>query len=382
MSFISLGWTPEINQILIEFTRVSVMSLAFITALYGFFTRESYLKEGADRFLFVIFFMGISVLLSITSLIMKVLCYGMISIFILIIAMIVFIFGWVILLLGFWRIYGRIYHMRQKRFMKHIPFISKIYLFFKRKDLYIGAMKERRCFSLKPFNLHDNEIDQAKKNGASIFIFGDVEVNLSRIAMDILVEGLKNGETGDYVCCQRPPGHIWQEIASHYDLEDHKDTKPTFIDAYTQNFGFSDEIFKLNTNELTEKDGGTGLTVIPARTIASIHTASNTSWYINRKDSRGKRNPHRMIYDRLSSLIAFSGIEHINSFIRHFMVAEKFYGMITIIVETRNSPMEMINTIYDLADYVIEYEIKQGKLCASMKKRLVFDFSPEHTTCL
>lgn len=354
-------------SILYEFARFSIMSLAFIVALYAFFAKEARLREGAERLLLVIFLIGISALLSTVALMATFNGHDSTAVWSLNSAMVMFFCGWGVLLFNFWKIYGRLYHMRQKRFWKYVPPFFWVYKLLPKR--YAFNILERESFTLRPYDLTETERQNFFK-GATIFILGDSRVDLTRIAIDLLVDGLQNKETGDYVCCHRPPDQVWQDIVSGYPSMVRADIKPTFIDAYSPNFGFDDEVLKEKLANLRDTSGGLGIHIISARTVAGIHTAGNTSWYINKKKvvGAGPRRPHRTVYDRLSALSPFSSVEQINNYIHHFMAAEKTYGMITIIIETFDSPKEIIATVSDLADYVIEYTAEAAKTYAAFKK--------------
>lgn len=360
------------TPVLLEFARVSLMSLAFVVALYAFFAKEPRLREGAERLLLVIFIVGVSALLAIVSLMGTLNEWAYVAKWSANAAMVVFSLGWGVLLLSFWRLYGRLYHMREKRFWKYVaPFSSAYGLLSKR---YVLDALPRKAFALPPYTFEKKE-SATIMNGYTIFLLGAKEVDLTRIAIHILVDGLRHGETGDYVCCHRPPDQIWREITTYYPDVLTATVKPAFIDAYSPNFGFDDEILKEKLAHLTARAGGYSVDVIPARTIPGIHTAGNTSWYISKKKAHGAgpRRPHRTVYDHLSALVPFSSVEQITNFVHHFMAGEKAYGMITVVIEMKDSPREVINTIYKLADCVIEFEVEAGTTYASMKKGKYLD---------
>ncbi len=349
--------------LLLEFTRLGIMSLAFVVALYAFFAKEPRLREGAERLLAVIFLLGISAVASTVALVATHSGPNKYEGYFAATALTLFISGWVILLAGFWRLYGHIYHMRERRFLKYVaPFR---WLYSLRSKRWAKNSRDRRTFSLPYFQLTDIECAQMFRGG-TILIRGGCDVDLSRIAIAVLADGLVAGETGDYVCCQRPPSVIWDAMRRQFpSLEEAGALRPSFIDAFSPNYGFDDEILKEELASLREI-GGYGLNVITAKTIPGIHTAGNTSWYMNKKKLTGAgamlRPPHRTVYDRLSALTVFSGSEQIKNFMHHFSAAERAYRMLSIIVESDAAPKEIMETATDLADCVVDFRREAGVL--------------------
>jgi len=356
------------EQLAFEFARLSLMSLAFVVALYAFLAKESRLREGIDKLLLVVFLVGCSSLLSVLSLFALENDFDEAAHHFVNAAIVVFSSAWVVLLFSFWRVYGRRFHMREKRFFKYVPPFAWLRSFLPAR--YESTAEQRTSFSLEPFALDKESLDSLS-SGCSVLIVGDPKLDLSRVALHYFAEGLANGETGDYVCCHVPPYQAWDVLRTAYPLkwDDSNVERPHFIDAFSGNLAFGDTILQLKMAYLTAKDG-LGMKVVPARGVAGVHTACNTSWRKNKKKraGRGARKPHRMVYDRLSTLVPFSSTEQIINYIMHCCVSERAYGMISIFVEPSTAPEDVLNAAYQAVDCVIECERKDNQLLARLAK--------------
>jgi len=372
-------------EVILEFLTIAIASSAFTVALYTFFGKESRLRESANYLLWVIFIFGLSTLISIGSLLFSILNMQAYAISCLSAGIIVYIFGWGGFLFTFWKIYGRMYHMREKRFAKYVFPLRFFYNLIEKR--YATTMRERRSFSLLPYDF-DKEDQRIINKGYTFLFISDNSQIARRKAMEVLVNGLEEDETADYVCCERPPYQIWQEFKTFYPQVVRYTKNITLIDAYSPNFWFDDEIQR---EKLKEIGGGTvgseGIRIIRARTVAAIHTASNTSWYMNKKQLEksggGLRKPHRTVYDTASTLAIFSGLEQIKTYFYHCLASEKSYGMITVIVEPASENKELIEFLSRLVDCVIEFKVKNGRNFVKMIKADGLDFAKylEETEC-
>lgn len=357
----------------VEFARLALLSLAFVVALYSFFAKEPRLREGADSLLLVIFVFGVAALLSGVSLATLVgkargigrACWSG--------SICLFTAGWLLLLANFWKLYGRLYHMRERRFWKYMrPFI---WITDRRSKRYVENMRPRQSFSLRTYQLSKAELCVIQ-NGYVFLVTGEPGCNLSRVAIDLLVDGFQLEETGDYVTCHRPPDLVWNEVVEVCpSVKMSKVSGPSIVDAFSPNFGYNDEVLRRAIDNLTSEEGGYGVTIIPARTLAAIHSASSTSWYIAKKKAEGKgpRKPHRMVYDRLSALSPFGSVEQISNFILHFMAAERGYGMITVVVEPSDSPALVLSSATAAADCIVECRSVGGRMQSRMRRGRLLD---------
>lgn len=355
----------DFKELILSLTRISVMALAFVTALYSFFEKEPKLKESGSKLLTVIFLFGVSSIFCILSIFFYSYPNLCVARYMLQFGIIIFAFGWIVFLASFWKLYGRIYHLREKRFWKYVFPFSIGYRLLSRK--YALTMRERASFVFAPFQLSD-ALTQSILNGYTFLFLSQSEVvNLARLkAFELIINGLGQGETADYVTCEIHPYLIWQDMEKHFPQVHNHINHVTMIDVYSPNYSFNDEILEEKSKEICVMPGGEGLMIYEAKTIAGIHSAINTSWYKSKKQLKNQgpqiRRPHRMVYDKLSSLAKFSGVEEIEKYFYHSLSAEKGYRMITIIVESSDAPESLKNSLIRLVDCVVNFSIDDNNI--------------------
>ncbi len=133
----------------------------------------------------------------------------------------------------------------------------------------------------------------------------------------------------------------------------------SIIDCFSPHYAFDDKVLKFKKDEYIKK----GYTFYEAKTFSDIHTANNSSWYRFRKiceneEKNQYRIPHRTIYDTLSILNNFSSEEQYLRFLRHVIISEKSYSMITMIVEPKSIDYKIKLDLMRMSDYVIDVNDK------------------------
>ncbi len=354
-------------QFIFGFASISTASLAFIVGLYAFFDSHSRLQESAYNIVATIFFFSLSTLLLVISLIMTVNAVIYIGLIIAEIGLVVFSLGWLLLFRTFFLLYGRVSHMRDRRFIKYIfPFSIINGL---RSKKYALTVRPRNSFNLGPYSLVDEEA-KIISQGYSILFIGPKHLTTQLIAIDILVDGINNGETANYVCCNRPPYQVWGWFKIGVSLSANLFQRVILIDAFSPHLGFDDEILK-DANEEIEREG---VTIIQAKGMAGIHSAGNTAWYktknILKREGLKYRIPNRIVYDNLSSLSSISSSDLVRSFYQHCVASERKYGMITIFAESEDTDPEILSAIEGVVDAILVFSVNEnsGEIEVEAKK--------------
>lgn len=368
---------------------LSSLSLAFTAALYTLFSKNYNLKAGANGLLFVLFTLSLSTVLAIFSAFsrialpivfdlrfisdkLQITFYPTISVKFLYISASLYIISWIGLFWVFLKAYSRIYHLKEKRFIKYMFPFCWITEKFRRWKKYELEMIQRDYTStfLKslPFLFDENDRNIIK-DGYSFLLTGKSNINISDFALQLLIDGINNKETANYVCVDKHPSQIWEKAKKiKPDITEHN-KEIIFIDAYTPNYGFDDEILA----DKLEKIKDDGVEIVQGKTIAGVHSATGTAFKIikkHEKEKKGKktRKPNRMVYDSLSTLEYASSIEQIKIFFNHCIPAEKNYGMITFIVEHDDSNEKMLNVLKRLVDGIIEFKEENNQIFLNITK--------------
>lgn len=280
----------------------------------------------------------------------------------LILFVVFFIISWLYLCKTFYIIYGSLYHLRKKRFLKYTKLFGSIYERFFHKSFYEKNYRERTNFKLDCISsISDKDLEKLKHGGTILFLYKDDD-DYSKLIHDFIIETVDSGETIDYVSTYRSPIELCKSFS---DSQITKITKRlSIIDCFTPHYSFDDKVNKFAKEDYTKK----GFKFFDAESFAEIHTATNNSWYRFRKLCKVEENqyriPHRTIYDTLSSLIRFSSEELYFLFLRHAIYSEKSYGMISLIVEPITLKEELKNDLIRMADVVFVLtngEIKNNK---------------------
>lgn len=270
------------------------------------------------------------------------------------ICVIIFILSWVYLCKIFYTIYGSLYHLRKKRFLKYTKILGWFYEKFFHKTFYEKNYRKRDNLKINTFLNIDNQKLQKIRDGGTILILYKDSTDYSKIVSDYIVETIDDGETVDYVITYKSPVELCKSFSDRQMLDIVKHL--SVIDCFTSHYGFDDKVVKFAKEEYTQK----GYKFYDADSFAEIHTAANNSWYRFRKVCQTEENqfriPHRTIYDTLSSLIRFSSEELYFLFLRHVISSEKSYGMISVILEPYSLKDDLKNDLIRMSDIVLEFD--------------------------
>lgn len=269
------------------------------------------------------------------------------------ICIIFFIFSWLYLSKIFYTMYGSLYHLRKKRFLKYTKVFGWFYEKFFHKTFYEKNYRKRDILKIDSFlNIDNQELQKIKEGGTILILYKDSS-DYSKIVSDYIVETIDDGETVDYVMTYKSPVELCRSFTDRQMLNIVK--RLSIIDCFTSHYGFDDKVVKFAKEEYTQK----GYKFYDADSFAEIHTAANNSWYRFRKVCQAEENqfriPHRTIYDTLSSLIRFSSEELYFLFLRHVISSEKSYGMISVILEPHSLKDDLKNDLIRMADIVLEF---------------------------
>lgn len=265
---------------------------------------------------------------------------------------VLFIASWLHLCKVFYIIFGSLYHLRKKRFLKYTRVFGLFYEKCLHKSFYEKNCRERTVFKVDSFpNIDTNHLQKVKHGGTVLLLYRDY-VEYGEMIVDYIKEAIDDGETVDYVSTYKSPVELCSRFSEDQMYEVVK--RLSIIDCFTPHYSFDDKVVKFAKEEYANK----GFKFYKADSFAEIHTAANNSWYRFRKVCKSEENmyriPHRTIYDTLSSLIRFSSEELYFLFIRHIISSEKSYGMISLIIEPVSLKDELKNDLIRMADIVIE----------------------------
>ena len=256
------------------------------------------------------------------------------KIFIIVFA-ILFVVSWLNLCRIFYIIFGSLYHLRKKRFLKYTKLI------------------ERRTLMINSLSINSEELSKRIKKGGTILLLYEDTTDYSKLIFDFIIETINDQETVDYVSTFRTPIELCKYFSTDQITKVTK--KLSIIDCFTPHYSFDDKVIKYKKDEYSKM----GFKFYKAESFAEIHTATNNSWYRFRDICKSEENqfriPHRTVYDTLSSLIRFSSEELYVLFLRHVIYSEKNYGMISLIVEPSSLKDDIKNDLKRMADIVIEY---------------------------
>lgn len=272
----------------------------------------------------------------------------------------VFIVSWLYLCKIFYVIYGSLYHLRKKRFLKYTKFFGWIYEKFFHKSFYEKNYRQRTSVKIDSMtNIPEANLQRVKNGGTILLLYQDT-LNYESFISDYILETIKDKETIDYISTYKSPVGLCSCFSDDQIQEIVK--RLSIIDCFSPHYSFDDKVVKFAKNDYAQK----GFKFYSADSFAEIHTAANNSWYRFRKNCKQEENmyriPHRTIYDTVSSLIRFSSEELYFLFLRHVISSEKSYGMISLIMEPASLKDELKNDLIRMADIVIEYDSTGMKL--------------------
>lgn len=267
-----------------------------------------------------------------------------------------FVSSWFILCKIFFTIYGSLYHLRKKRFLKYTKPVAWIYEKFFHKAFYESNFRERNTLSFASFSgIDSSKLQNLKKGGSILLLYDDTE-DYSDIVYSFIKESISEGDTVDYITTYKSPLEFCKSVRETDISTIAK--KLSIIDCFSPHYSFDDKVTKFAKHNFKQK----GFKFYDAESFAEIHTAANNSWYRFRKTCQAEENayriPHRTIYDSLSSLIRFSSKEQYLLFIRHVISSEKSYGMISLIIEPLSLSKRLKYDLIHSVDTVVEYKNK------------------------
>ncbi len=366
-----------------EYFSVLIPSLALCIALYTFLSNNSKFREFGKKFWPVVMLQLCSVLLCSLLLIIEgvagnidvqfnnidkikaiidkaenIITFSILGFF---------LCSWIALLKIFFNIYGCLYHLRKKRFVKYMKPVSWFYEKFIHRSFYENNFRGRSNLTSNSFSGIDppqNILENLKKGGTILVLYSDTSDYTSFI-VNYIQEAINShdNETVDYICTYKTPIAICKSIP---EPEYPKISKHlSIIDCFSDHYSFDDKVIKHLKREYTSK----GFRFFDAYAFSEIHSASNDSWYRFRKNCVSEeseyRIPHRTIYDTLSSLVRFSSEEMYFTYLRHVISSEKSYGMITMIIEPDTLEGSIKNDLIRTSDIVLKFDNNKFTICKS-----------------
>lgn len=154
--------------------------------------------------------------------------------------------------------------------------------------------------------------------------------------MDLLVNLIREtDEEINYVCCIVSPANIWTLLEEKFDSQtlDLCKKRLVFVDAYTETFGFGDDILSERIREMTVDKG---IEIVSCNSAAGVHSGTARAFKIlkkNAKQEKRERRPCTIIYDTLSVLSITETETEVAEFIIHLSAAELTYDMLTVFIE-------------------------------------------------
>lgn len=348
---------------------LSALSSAFIATLYTLFSKDYRLKAGSNSLLIILFTLCCSTLLALFAALsqkfpiqINLLNWIVIDTFTLLsLSVILFIVSLLGLFWVFLKAYSRIYHLKEKRYLKYIfPFrlLTNLLRSLKKYELGLGMESRKEdpiIFKSLPFKFTTEEI-KIINEGYSFLFVGKSNIDMCNLALQLLIDGLENDETANYVCVDKHPIAIWNNAKSIHPHIKEKNHDIVFIDGYSPNYGFDDEILAERLAEFPRD----GVQIVTGKTIAGIHSATGDAFKLIKKKEKAKskdrRRPNRMVYDSLSTLQDVTSPEQIRIFFNHSIPAEKSYKMVTFIIEYDDPDNEILTQLKRSVDAIIEFK--------------------------
>lgn len=194
----------------------------------------------------------------------------------------------------------------------------------------------------------------AEDRGISVLVtYSKVPTWLALLAR-LLREHLANKETVTLIACRHHPWHILSYVEKNAGLlQEDELNRLVIVDAFTPSFGGDDEVF----HKFLKHKQDDGYTILPARSLAGIHSGSAQAFKIFKKKRKAQRQPGTVIYDGLMVYQHCEAEDHMVRFLTHMIEAERTYAMITVMAEPTVSPAPVAFGIASsLVDYVAELD--------------------------
>lgn len=264
-----------------------------------------------------------------------------------------YIGSWVYLGCVFYQIYGSLYHLRKKRFLKYTKPFAWFYDKFLHKEFYEKNHRPRVAFADSPFKGLDVACFSKVQSGGTVLLLYDDTTNYINELVRYIENTVDSDETVDFITTFRSPIELCGKFSDRHILKISK--RLSIVDCFSVHYRFDDKVVKFAKKDFGQK----GFVFYDAASFSEIHTAVNNSWYRFRKVCKNEENsfriPHRTIYDTLSSLIRFSSEEQYLLFMRHMISSEKTYGMISLVIEPSTLKTELKDDLIRMADIVLLY---------------------------
>jgi hypothetical protein len=276
-----------------------------------------------------------------------------------------FIYSWLYLCHVFYQIFGSLYFMRKKRFLKYTHIITKIYEIFFFKEQYETSYRKRTIINMNC--LPGINFSDLSEGGSILVLYADGSSDCISLIKNYIIETIASNETIDFIATIKQPLGVLDCISNNVNDDQLMkiSKKMSIIDCYSSYYAFDDKVLSVQKKRWINK----GFKFFNAESFAGIHTAANSSWYRFRTQCKAEENqfriPHRTIFHTLSSLIRYSSEEQFFLYLRHIISSEKSYGMITLLIEPMSLKAEIKNELYQMVDYIVEmkdcsFEIKKG----------------------
>lgn len=340
-----------------ELFSIVLPNFALAVALYTFLSNNSKFREFSSGFCGVViwelvslFFCAILLLISICNQFI----YGKLNSIIIILQFLIalsLLIATLLLLSLFYKIFGSLYHLRNRRFFKYIKGVSIIYEKCFHKQYYEMNHKERTKITFGTLDLSPDEYRTLAKGGVVLILYDDY-YKTEEFIYNFITGTMNDEETIDYIAVQQSPLNVCNYLVERKNTTQ----KLSIIDCFSPHYAYDDKVTKILKEDYKNK----GIQFYDANSFAEIHTSLNNSWYRFRELSKSQedksRIPHRSIYDTLSSLIRVSSEEQFFSYVKHVAYSEKFYGMITVLLEPCTLESSTKNELIRIADFVIDLE--------------------------
>lgn len=350
------------SSMLWSFAYLCAICGGFFATLYALSRKDSKLKPSANRILHSILFMCMSLFLIVFAAILVETLQiepssqtDQIVDAVFFSAVISFSTSWAFLFAAFYKSHGRSYYFREKGIWKH-TWPMKLFRYRSKAD-YEAAVEERKHVALPALPVGSEAI-QTIRGGYSFLLLDDYTTDAYKFAVEILADGARRNETCTYVCVDKPPLRIWQEIkeADSQATTVGRCKKYCIVDSFTPIFGFEDRILIEETKVIARE----GPYIVTARTMPGVHSAVTQGWKHFegdlKKAGKRKRFPSRTVYDSLSVLKDFATVEEISSFFHHMIPAEKSFKMVTVIIESKEADKGILQTLRELVDCILEFK--------------------------
>lgn len=334
------------------------LTAGFLLTLYALFTRDNELRLSHRELFRVLVGVLVAFLLQCFVWVLYVILGWKQSLPIVLSCVALLCYMWAVFYL-FFRVtvlsYLRVEKFKERPFLssfKHLPVVRRIVqristMFEKHYETNVG----KRCSvpAYKQLNtLIGHSPEMHNERGMSLLAtYNSLHAWLTTVAT-LVDEHLDNGETVTIITCRHHPAHILSYIEKCNGVPNEDKLKRfAVVDAFTLSFGGDDEVFHKSLYKKKED----GYTIIPARSLAGIHSGAAEAFKLFKKARKGPRQPATIIYDGLLSYQYCEPTDHINRFLTHMVEAERAYAMITIIGEpegvTKAVPYAALSAMVD-----------------------------------